>query len=126
MEIKKFLPESYLKNNMVELPKGINRIKIDIGLSFNAPVSFEWLEKDPKLVVFGFEPNVENIKIIKEKNEKLNPFSGLPHYNKNSIRKYINKRFFIFPFALSNYTGHATFYNIINKTNNQTKKFDYD
>ena len=55
MEIKKFLPESYLKNNMVELPKGINRIKIDIGLSFNAPVSFEWLEKDPKLVVFGFE-----------------------------------------------------------------------
>ena len=61
MEIKKFLPKTYLMNNMVELPKGINRINIDIGLSFNAPVSFEWLEKDSELVVFGFEPNSGNI-----------------------------------------------------------------
>lgn len=32
------------------------RIKIDVGLSLDAPHSVEWLKQDPDLIVFGFEP----------------------------------------------------------------------
>ena len=126
MQLEKFIPEAYIINNKIQLPQHITHVNIDIGLSFNAPVSYEWLKSNSNLIVFGFEPNAENVKIIKAENDKLSPFSKSSQYEKNNIQKYIDTRFFIIPFALSNYTGHATFYNIENKINNQTKKFDYD
>ena len=88
----------------------------------NVPKIFKY----SNLIVFGFEPNSYNVNVLKGTENINSPFSKSSQYEKNNIQKYIDTRFFIIPFALSNYTGHATFYNIENKINNQTKKFDYD
>lgn len=44
------------------LPEWVRRIKIDVGLAFNAPNSEIWLQEMDDLIVFGFEPVEENFK----------------------------------------------------------------
>ena len=39
-------------------------MKIDVGLSSNAPQSEIWLQEDPELIVFGFEPVSRNVSDI--------------------------------------------------------------
>jgi len=126
MQLDKFISKEYIVDNKIELPHHINQVNIDIGLSFNAPVSYEWLKTNPELVVFGFEPNSGNIQILKDLNKKNTPIGKSSQYKKNDIKKFIGNRFFILPFALSNFNGNATFYNIKNKINIDTKKYDYD
>lgn len=49
--------------NFKKIPDNIKRIKIDVGLSFCAPHSQNWLNNDNKnkdLLVLGFEPNPYN------------------------------------------------------------------
>lgn len=80
------------------IPNNCTHIKLDIGLSYNAPQSQFWLSKEPNLAVFGFEPNPESVTCIK---------SGNIHPKfKNPLRldkKYINEnRFKLIPVALSN------------------------
>ena len=41
----------------IKIPAGFSRIKIDVGLSSNAPQSEMWLRRDPDLLVFGFLPS---------------------------------------------------------------------
>lgn len=53
---------------LIDIPDYISRIKIDVGLSYNAPVSQKLLEHDKDVFVFGFEPNPESVKCIHEKN----------------------------------------------------------
>ncbi len=52
----------------------LNKIRIDVGLSYSAPCSFDWLKKDKNLIVHGFEPSPKNINLIK-KTENFNLFA---------------------------------------------------
>ena len=52
-------------NNKIEIPEYIKRVKVDVGLSINAPHSKLWLDHDEDLLVFGFEPNSNAIEQIK-------------------------------------------------------------
>lgn len=50
----------------LKLPDWCTSIKIDVGLSHNAPMTIEWLRKQPEgLIVFCFEPLKENIESSK-------------------------------------------------------------
>tara|TARA_R110000751_G_scaffold169623_1_gene276231 strand:- start:3015 stop:3632 length:618 start_codon:yes stop_codon:yes gene_type:complete len=54
---------------MIEIPKidgSIKRLRIDIGLSYCAPHSQEWLQEADDIFVFGFEPVPENCKNVLE------------------------------------------------------------
>jgi hypothetical protein len=83
--------------NNCYIPENIKRIKIDVGLSYGAPFSQNWLEKEEDLFVFGFEPNPESVLNILENDviEKQNPL------HPDSISSKNKNRFFLFPFALS-------------------------
>ncbi len=39
------------------IPENCTNVKIDIGLSYCAPISNKWLLKEPNTFVIGFEPN---------------------------------------------------------------------
>ena len=68
------------------IPENCTHVKLDVGLSWNAPYCQGWLAKEPNLMVFGFEPNPELVYIIP-----------------NGKKKYIDeKRFSLVPVALSN------------------------
>ena len=81
-----------LKNAKIHLPEWVTSIKIDVGLSGNAPQSEIWTEHDENLVVFGFEPVSGNRKMIETYNSswpiKLNPIK-------------LRKSVFVIPVALS-------------------------
>lgn len=92
--------EEYLKN----IPVNTKNIKIDIGLSYSAPQSNKWLSNEPNLFVFGFEPNPECVNTILQKNiVKRHPNHGEPLKN-----EFIESRFRLIPFALSNVTEPIT------------------
>lgn len=85
-------------NQMLNLlkTKDIKNIKIDVGLSYNAPYSQLWLENLSNRFVIGFEPNPTSI------NSLINgKHSNDEKYNwKRLDTKYINDRFYLFPYAL--------------------------
>ena len=93
--------EEYLK----DIPNEVTNIKIDIGLSYNAPQSNNWLSNEPNLLVFGFEPNPESVQTILQKNiVKRNINHGEPLRN-----EFIqNSRFRLIPVALDNVIEPAT------------------
>jgi len=57
---------SLSKDGFIKIPQNITCIKIDVGLSFDAPHAISWLRENDKLFVIGFEPLIENIEILKE------------------------------------------------------------
>jgi len=84
-----------------KIPLNIKRIKLDVGLSYNAPHTQNWFENDNinnDLYIFGFEPNPECINSILNKNiinkhPTVNPLDN----------KYINDDYFqLIPVALEN------------------------
>jgi FkbM family methyltransferase len=88
--------ESYFKS--IKIKDNIRNIKLDIGLSYSAPQSQIWLENDSNLLVIGFEPNINAVNNILNKDiVKREPYHATPISN-----EYINDRFFLFPIALSN------------------------
>jgi len=54
-----------LDNGKFNFPEAVERVKIDIGLSVNAPQSQAWITADPGLFVLGFEPVKSNLDQIK-------------------------------------------------------------
>jgi hypothetical protein len=54
--------------------ENISKVRIDIGLSFNAPISRRWLEYFDDRIVIGIEPDPENVQKIKD--GTVNPFDG--------------------------------------------------
>jgi len=86
--------QNIIDNDRIKIPEWSRRVKIDVGLSINAPNSEVWINKDSDLCVFGFEPNIYNIKHI-HSGEKIWPI----HLNPEKI----NSSFFITNCALSNY-----------------------
>jgi hypothetical protein len=103
--------EKYVK--FFRIPEHITKIKIDIGLSYNAPQSQKWFEYDgDSLYVFGFEPNSECLESLNNKNiQKKHPSHGKPIEN-----KYLTSNICIIPVALNNVTeeSEGTFYQMGN------------
>ena len=54
----------FKENGKLDLPKNKKHVKIDIGLSYNAPQSKLWLSKENDLLVFGFEPHPQSVNSI--------------------------------------------------------------
>lgn len=79
------------KDGMVLLPDWCTRVKIDVGLSHDAPQSRRWIESDPNLLVLGFEPIEKNLRRLKE-NFLAN--SAYP------FQRELDKQLVILPFAL--------------------------
>lgn len=79
----------------IKIPPWCKRIKIDIGLSENAPQSQIWLERATDLIVFGFEANINSINKIKAGNSSwpIKLDTGL-----------INNKIYLINCALSNVT----------------------
>jgi hypothetical protein len=83
------------------IPANINKVKIDIGLSADHPHSRNWLSQDNDLYVFGFEPNVESVNILKnidfefQKGLDSNP-------ERNQFLYNLEHNFLIIPVALGN------------------------
>lgn len=96
---------SVLKEGKITLPSETKHIKLDIGLSYNAPHSQKWLSEEKDLIVFGFEPNPDSITSIKNGAIKRNIAHGDP-LNK----EYVGKSFFLVPCALSDAEGMFLFH----------------
>ena len=96
---------SVLKDGKITLPSETKHIKLDIGLSYNAPHSQKWLSEEKDLIVFGFEPNPDSITSIKNGAIKRNIAHGDP-LNK----EHVGKSFFLVPCALSDTEGMFLFH----------------
>jgi len=75
-------------NNFLGLGYGL---RIDVGLSYNAPYLFEWIKTNSKIIVLGFEPNHESF---------LKVYSELM-----KLPEGIRSRAFIFNFAIDDVTS---------------------
>lgn len=83
------------KTQTFKIPNRIKSIRLDVGLSFAPPNSAMWLKRYPDTMVFGFEPNLENVhEILSGENRKR----GNRYQFVNSSD--INKRFFVFNVAI--------------------------
>jgi len=68
-----------LQNGKFQFPPEIEHVKIDIGLSVNAPQSQIWIGADPLLFVLGFEPLKTNLDQIRSGSSNWNVKLS-PHY----------------------------------------------
>jgi FkbM family methyltransferase len=82
------------KGDYIDIPTWCKRVKIDIGLGHNAPQSEIWLESDPDLLVFAFEPVSSNVNLIRNEGCTNRPIKL------NSHR--INKSIYLIETALGN------------------------
>jgi FkbM family methyltransferase len=66
-----------LVGGLLSLPSYCTKVKLDVGLSVSAPQSAIWLNREPNLFVYGFEPVERNREAILSGNHhwpiKLNP-----------------------------------------------------
>ena len=75
-----------IQNDRIYIPNNIKKVKLDIGLSINAPHSYQWLKQEPDdLLVFGFEPNPESVSSIKD----INYFKNNTVKKNKELIKYI-------------------------------------
>jgi hypothetical protein len=95
--IKKVL-SPILKNDKIFIPEWSKKIKIDVGTSVAAPNSEVWINEDPNVCVFAFEPNIYNINHL-HTGEKIWPVHLDP--------KKINNSFFYIHCALSNFISES-------------------
>lgn len=89
-------------NNKLSIPESIKHVKLDIGLSYNAPFSTFWCNHQPDLFVFGFEPHPGTYAFLKDKS----PQKYHPIYNRNfEPNPHVDNRLCILPVALSDKGG---------------------
>jgi Methyltransferase FkbM domain len=79
----------------IAIPENVKHVKLDIGLSYSAPMSQHWLSHEENLMVFGFEPNPAAVTSIKNGAVRVSPLHGEP-----LDVKYLNRSFFVVPCAL--------------------------
>ena len=79
----------------INIPTRIKHVKLDIGLSYSAPISQYWLSHENNIMVFGFEPNPASGHSILQGADKRHPLHGEPLET-----KFIGTSFFIIPCAL--------------------------
>lgn len=83
--------------NKIEIPPTCRHVKIDIGLSYTAPISNKWLIKESDVFVLGIEPNPYCCEMIMTSN-----FSPTPFPDFNLEKKFIEQgRFKLLKYALS-------------------------
>lgn len=87
---------------MIPIPSFCSHVKIDIGLSYGANQSSNWLDNEPNLMVFGFEPNPESVQCILNGNIQLRHPSHGPCGNPLDKKHLDDGRMHILPIALSN------------------------
>lgn len=80
------------EDGYIKLPSWVKRVKIDVGLSENAPQSQRWIEQEKDLLVFGFEPNPGNLEKIRSRDSE---WSVTLH------PKFINQKIYLIECALS-------------------------
>mgnify|MGYP003395162049 CR=1 FL=1 len=89
-----------IKTGKLKIPKWAKQIKIDIGLSFAAPNSALWLDNLPDRIVFGFEPNPENVQELltgdNRKRGKGFNYASLKYINKK-MGSFFEEIAFVFP-----------------------------
>ena len=93
-------------NRPLKIPTYFKQIKIDVGLSHNAPNSYLWL-KDKETIVLGFEPNPRALEMLKR---LIDPPYFLPE--RLELSDIESERIIIFPIALSNTEREAIFYGV--------------
>lgn len=93
--------------NKILIPNWVKHIKFDIGLSYSAPQSNIWLNRESDLLVFGFEPNPESCSmILSPYNKKLESYHGDVLEN----RFIKEEKFKLLPIALSDNVGKMDFF----------------
>lgn len=78
------------------VPDGKWDLFLDIGLSYNAPVSYEQLKSNPNAFIIGFEPNPESCKEI-----QAEPFVKRHDFHVGGIPKS-EKRFLLLNYGVAN------------------------
>lgn len=95
----------------IHIPKNCSHVKIDIGLSYSAPISNKWLIKEKDVFVIGFEPNLFCCDMIINQNMPTTPFLDF-----NLEKKFLDDgRFKLFNYALSNVDKETTLDFYVNK-----------
>lgn len=79
----------------IEIPSHIKHVKLDIGLSYSAPMSQQWLTCEKDLMIFGFEPNPASVASILQGATKKYESHG-----DTLEKKFIGTNFFLIPCAL--------------------------
>lgn len=77
------------------IAESVQHVKLDVGLSYSAPMAQYWLSHEDNLIVFGFEPNPTSVSSIRKGAVKMDPSHGVP-----LERKYVDQSFFLIPCAL--------------------------
>ena len=85
----------FRQDGKIEIPEHVKHVKLDIGLSYNAPQAHYWLTHESDLIVFGFEPNPAAVDSIRQGAVKRHSSHGDP-----LDVKYIGRSFFLIPCAL--------------------------
>jgi hypothetical protein len=81
----------------IHIPANCTHVKIDIGLSYCAPIANKWLIKEKDVYVLGFEPNPVCCSMIQNHTMPHTPF---PDFNLE--KKFIDEgRFQLLQYALS-------------------------
>lgn len=80
-------------NGKINIPEFATKVKLDIGTSLSAPNSEVWLQRENNLCVFGFEPNIHNVKIL---------YEGQNYWPYHIKFERIGTSFFCLNYALSN------------------------
>ena len=69
-KILQYFPDEFVdkKSGKIKIPQHVKRVRLDVGVSENAPMSREWIAEDRagELLIFGFEPHPESRRILRE------------------------------------------------------------
>lgn len=76
-------------------PAHLTRLRLDVGLAFNAPMSEMWLAADPELCVVGFEPNEDSLRLM-----LCGPVPDFPASGSWMQRQRVGTTFYPVPCAL--------------------------
>jgi FkbM family methyltransferase len=95
----------------IQIPTNCSHVKLDIGLSYTAPISNKWLIKENDVFVIGFEPNIFCCDMIMNQTMPATPFIDF-----NLKKEFIDDgRFKLFNYALSNVDKETTLDFYVNK-----------
>lgn len=87
-----------------QIPDNIKHIRLDVGLSYGAPFSKMWLDRDKDLFIFGFEPNPFCLEILHAGNIQ----SQHPNHPDSMTDEYLKNSINIIPVALANVIDPTT------------------
>jgi hypothetical protein len=87
-----------LKNGKIHIDSKFKKVKLDVGLSMNAPNSEYWLQRESDLIVFGFEPSTKCHESFSKNNQQMREL--YPQYTFIDPNR-INETFFPIQCALS-------------------------